>query len=125
MAADNAWKTIAEVYRNREHKLILALQELLKQFNDMRSDVIDLEDHLPGLIADHLSSTGRDPEKPVEVPEIISPVQDARKELLALLGPSEAEVRAHLSPLAGLPRVRKQRSDKGKKRGPRKPKGDV
>jgi len=121
MAADNTWKTIAEVYRNREHKLIKFIQKVMKSVAtpEQKVKLIDLYTKA------HLEGTGRDPEKDVEVPDIISPVQDARKELLALLGPSQEEVATHLTPLSGLQRVRKQRSDKGKKRGPRKPKGDT
>lgn len=114
MAADNSWKTIAEVYRNREHKLIQELRKIL--------DKADVDDHtaldLEATLDDHLRSTGRGADSPVKVPVIISPVEDARKELLSLLGVSGAPQSASVAPLQV--RTRKVRSDKGKPRGPRR-----
>ena len=114
MAKDNAYMTIAEVYRNREHKLISFIQKVMKSSASDEHKVKVLDLYTKG----HLEGTGRNPEKDVEVPVIIPPAQDARKELLALLGPSEDEQRAFLAPVP--PRTRKVRADKGKPRGPRK-----
>lgn len=112
MAKDNAWKTVAEVYRNREHSLIQKLQQYLELTDG---------DHLYGIeniLEGHLKATGREPGKAIDTPVIISPVDDARTELLALLGASEGQQRASSGPIQV--RTRKVRSDKGKARGPRK-----
>lgn len=116
MAKDNSWKTVAEIYRDREHKLINQLQALL-----LAGPVTD--GRLESLLNSHLTTTGRTPGKPVEVPVIIPPVDGARSELLALLGVSEGQQRALQAGTVG--RVRKVRSDKGKPRGPRKKKVTV
>ncbi len=118
MAKDNTWKTVAEIYRDREHKLINQLQALL-----LTGPVT--EGRLESLLNSHLTTTGRTPGKPVEVPVIISPVDGARSELLALLGVSEGQQRALSHPQSGtfgvIPvRTRKVRSDKGVKRGARR-----
>ncbi len=127
MAKDNSWKTVAEVYRDREHRLIRAVQEHLSVTVDAHNpeQVREWVDGLDNLLNRHLTTTGRTPGKPVEAPVIIPPVDGARSELLALLGVSEGQQRALSHPQPGtIPvRTRKVRSDKGVKRGPRKKKG--
>lgn len=122
MAKDNSWMTIAEVYRDREHKLIRTMQDHLMVDIDV-TDAKQLYEWMGGvnaLLNQHLVSTGRTAGKPVEVPVIIPPVDGARSELLALLGASEGQGGAHSGPVQV--RTRKVRSDKGKPRGPRKKK---
>lgn len=120
--SESTYKTIAEVYRNREHTLIRKLQDHLDTPMDVNNPehLFEWLNGVNSLLQMHLSTTGRSHDKPVEVPVINSLAQDARQELLALLGPTQEEREAFLSPLAGLPKPRKQRSDKGKPRGPRK-----
>lgn len=120
MAKDNSWKTVAEVYRDREHKLIQTLALTLESWQagtHSHEQAVGLLSHQ---LADHLRKTGRSPEKAVDTPVIIPPVDGARSELLALLGVSERQGGAHSGPVQV--RTRKVRSDKGKPRGPRKKK---
>lgn len=112
MAKDNAWKTIAEVYRNREHNLIQRLQVQLDSSQEDNLGVIEF------ILNDHLKSTGRNPDTPVIIPELFAPVDEARSELLALLGANGEPQGAHSGPVQV--RTRKVRSDKGKPRGKRK-----
>lgn len=109
----NEWKQIAEVYRNREHKLL----------KDLQNYVTDPHGDINELIARHLAETGRTADSPLDTPPISQPDEDTRKRLLALLAPSEAELGAVLPRPPSLTKSgkpRKQRSDKGKPRGKRK-----
>ncbi len=132
MAKDNSWKTVAEIYRDREHKLLRQLQDHLDTPLDVNNpeQLFEWVNGVNSLVQMPLLNTGRTPGKPVEVPVIISPVDGARSELLALLGVSEGQQRALSHPQSGtfgvIPvRTRKVRSDKGKPRGPRKKKVTV
>ena len=101
MAKDNTWKTVAEVYRNRENTLI----QLLQDFVEGKCEGRQLVDRF----TQHMLSTGRTPDRTPELFKIDSPVDSAKTELLALLGATVGQQSAS--------KPRKQRADKGKPRG--------
>lgn len=108
MAQQNEWKVIAAEYRNREHNL---LKKLLSGVIENQGDLLDI-------LEAHLKATGRTLESPLEAPETELPDPDIQRRLLALLGATQGQQTVSSGPKLnkdGTPR--KQRSDKGKKRG--------
>ena len=75
----NEWKQIAEVYRNREHKLL----------KDLQNYATDPNGDINKLIADHLASTGRTADSPLDTPPISQPDEDVRARLLQVLNMSK------------------------------------
>lgn len=113
--ANNEWRNIAEVYRNREHKV---LSEILTVLN------YDMDDSkkvklINGFVVNHLKTTGRQGDSVPEIKQLSIPDAEARAALLAMLAPSQEELGAYMPPAPKLTKsgkIRKQRSDKGKKR---------
>lgn len=111
------YKVIAETYRNREHSLLKQLISLL----DTEGDTTILADSIKQVVKDHLASTGRHWGSALDTPPLSEMDDFTKQQLLGLLGGFEGQT-------APIPQVkynkdgtpRKQRSDKGKKRGKRK-----
>lgn len=106
MAHKDTWKPIAQAYRDREHNLLKALK-LCRTFEDVQQ-----------AIDTHLKMTGRNSESPLETSAEIIVDPDIKNSLLAVLGANQGQQTVSVGPKLnkdGTPR--KQRSDKGKKRG--------